>query len=71
MSQLRSEDVDHVIRLRDGRTLGFAQYGDPAGFAVVNAHGGLACRLDVAQADAVASAIGIRLVSPDRPGIGN
>lgn len=56
--------------MRDGRTLGFAQYGDPAGFPVINAHGGLVCRLDVAAADAVASGMGIRLVSPDRPGIG-
>jgi hypothetical protein len=32
--------------------LGFVEYGDPAGFAVVNCHGGLACRLDVAAADA-------------------
>lgn len=48
----------------------FAQYGIAEGFPIVNAHGGLACRLDVAAADAVAAACGVRLISPDRPGVG-
>ena len=61
---------DRVIRLRDGRLMGFAEYGDPRGFTVVNAHGGLAGRLDVAAADRSARDAGIRLLSPDRPGIG-
>ncbi len=59
-----------VCRLRDGRRLGYVEYGDPAGFAVVNCHGGLACRLDVAAADAIAREAAIRLISPDRPGVG-
>ena len=59
-----------VCRLRDGRRLGYAEYGDPAGFAVVNCHGGLACRLDVAAADGVARDAAIRLISADRPGVG-
>jgi pimeloyl-ACP methyl ester carboxylesterase len=61
---------DQVCQLRDGRRLGFVEYGDPAGFAVVNCHGGLACRLDVAAADSVARDAAIRLISPDRPGLG-
>jgi pimeloyl-ACP methyl ester carboxylesterase len=61
---------DHVVRLSDGRALGFAQYGRPDGTVVVNAHGGLACRLDVAAAAAAADESGVRLISPDRPGIG-
>jgi pimeloyl-ACP methyl ester carboxylesterase len=69
---MRKADLvnDHVIRLRDGRRMGFAQFGNPDGFVVVNAHGGLACRLDVATAASVAEEAGVRLVSPDRPGIG-
>ena len=59
-----------TARLRDGRSVCFAQYGAPDGEVVVNAHGGLACRLDVAAADAAARAAGVRLISPDRPGIG-
>jgi len=37
---------------------------------VLNCHGGLACRLDVAAADGVAREAAIRLISADRPGIG-
>ncbi len=62
--------VDRVVRLRDGRSVGFAEFGAGEGFPVVNAHGGLACRLDVAAADPVAGECGIRLISPDRPGVG-
>jgi pimeloyl-ACP methyl ester carboxylesterase len=62
--------VDHVIRLRDGRSIGYAQYGSGDGVPIVYAHGGLACRLDIAAADAVATEVGIRLISPDRPGVG-
>jgi pimeloyl-ACP methyl ester carboxylesterase len=62
--------VDHLARLRDGRVIGYAQYGDPDGFPVINAHGGLACRVDVEAAAPIAEQAGIRLISPDRPGIG-
>jgi pimeloyl-ACP methyl ester carboxylesterase len=62
--------VDRIVRLRDGRSVSYAQYGDPDGFPIVNAHGGMACRLDVAAADSVATAAGVRLISPDRPGVG-
>jgi len=62
--------ADHVVGLRDGRSLSYAQYGDPSGFPILNAHGGLACRLDVEAAAPVAQARGVRLISPDRPGVG-
>jgi pimeloyl-ACP methyl ester carboxylesterase len=62
--------MDAVARLSDGRSLGYAQYGTPDGFPIVNCHGGLACRLDVEAADAVAAEAGVRLISPDRPGVG-
>jgi pimeloyl-ACP methyl ester carboxylesterase len=50
--------------------MAYAQYGAPDGFPVVNCHGGLVCRFDVAAADAIATQAGIRLISPDRPGVG-
>jgi pimeloyl-ACP methyl ester carboxylesterase len=37
---------------------------------VVNCHGGLSSRLDVLPAWPAAEALGVRLISPDRPGIG-
>lgn len=65
-----AKSTDYVAGLRDGRTMSYAQYGDPDGFPVVNAHGGLACRLDVQAAAPVAAECGVRLISPDRPGVG-
>lgn len=59
-----------TMRLRNGRSVCYAQYGASDGDVVVNAHGGLACRLDVAAADTAARVAGVRLISPDRPGIG-
>ncbi len=61
---------DHIVTLRDGRKLCLAEYGDPDGDVVVNAHGGLCCRLDVAAAAPAAAAGRVRLISPDRPGVG-
>jgi len=45
-------------------------YGDPAGRALLYSHGGLSCRLDVAFAADLCAERGIRLIAPDRPGIG-
>ncbi|HZD65041.1 MAG TPA: alpha/beta hydrolase [Acidimicrobiales bacterium] len=61
---------DRVIRLPDGRFLGYAEYGDPAGSPLINCHGGLTCRLDIEPADGPASRSRVRIVSPDRPGVG-
>ena len=62
--------VDHVYRLRDGRSMSYAQYGDPTGFPIVCAHGGLASRLYVEAGASIAEQSGVRLISPDRPGVG-
>jgi pimeloyl-ACP methyl ester carboxylesterase len=70
MPEYVADEAYQVVRLRDGRQLSYAQYGDPNGFAILNAHGGLACRLDVAAAARVAELCGVRLISPDRPGVG-
>jgi len=58
------------VRLHDGRTLGYEEFGDPGGFPVLNCHGGLLCRLDVEPVAGVAAELGVRIVSPDRPGVG-
>jgi pimeloyl-ACP methyl ester carboxylesterase len=58
------------IELGDGRALAYREYGDRDGFPIVNCHGGLLCGLDVAPFDAPARARGLRIVSPDRPGLG-
>ncbi len=60
----------HVLTLADGRDLCYEEYGDPLGTPVLNCHGGLSSRLDAAPADEAAKALGVRLISPDRPGMG-
>lgn len=62
--------LDLAVDLPDGRCVGYAQLGDPEGRPVLSCHGGLVCRLDVVPADAAARRAGIRVVSPDRPGVG-
>jgi pimeloyl-ACP methyl ester carboxylesterase len=62
--------VTGLVRLPDGRGLAYEEYGDPAGFPVLSFHGGLSSRLDAAHAHDAAVAAHVRLVSPDRPGIG-
>jgi len=62
--------AEMVITLPDGRAFAFREYGDPGGAPVVNCHGGLLSGLDVAPFDAAARELGLRIVSPDRPGIG-
>lgn len=61
---------DHVIKLADGRALGYAEVGDPRGYPVINNHGGLFCRLEALAAADAAERQGVRLISPDRPGLG-
>lgn len=63
-------DHDHRFELGDGRTLAYLDLGDPDGRVVVSNHGGLSSRLDVLPAHEAALAAGVRLLSPDRPGIG-
>ncbi len=60
---------DHTLTLADGRTVGYAVFGDPGGRPVLNCHGGLVSGHDISPADRVARELGLCVVSPDRPGI--
>ena len=62
--------INNQVELDDGRKLGYSEFGDLNGFPVINNHGGCLCRLDIAPADDIAKELGIRIISPDRPGIG-
>jgi pimeloyl-ACP methyl ester carboxylesterase len=53
-----------------GRMVGIYEYGDPAGAPVMVFHGTPACGAGFAWADAAARERGLRLIAPDRPGIG-
>lgn len=58
------------IRLYDGRKLGFAEYGNPDGVPVIVNHGVAASRLQTHPDENIAVQAGVRLIVPDRPGIG-
>lgn len=59
-----------TLTLPDGRTVAYAEYGDPGGRPVVVLHGSPGSRLQVAPLDGAARAAGVRVVAPDRAGFG-
>lgn len=64
-------DTEHLsLRLRDGRALAYAAYGDPAGVPLLLFHGTPNSRLMFRATDGLAQMLGVRLIAPDRPGIG-
>jgi len=60
---------DHLLRLADGRRLGWSESGDPRGAPVLFFHGFGTTRV-ICPPDAPAFEHGLRLVALDRPGIG-
>lgn len=62
--------LDQVIKLKDGRKLGFDQYGDLKGKPIFFFHGWPVSRLHGAITEKAAKKLGIRIISPDRPGYG-
>ncbi|MBP6747594.1 alpha/beta hydrolase [bacterium] len=58
------------MTLPDGRTLGWAQYGAIDGKPLLYFHGGVSSRLDIEFANSHCQENNIRLIAPDRPGIG-
>lgn len=61
---------DRTIRLRDGRRLGVAEWGDPEGRPLLYFHGWPGARVEGKLGDEPARAKGVRLVAIDRPGMG-
>lgn len=61
---------DHIIQLKDGRKLGYSEYGDPEGAPLFYFHGWPVTRLSGKALEKVAQELGIRVIAPDRPGIG-
>jgi pimeloyl-ACP methyl ester carboxylesterase len=59
-----------VLRLSDGRRLGYADYGDRQGAPVLFFHGTPGSRRLARWADQAARRRGVRLIAPDRPGFG-
>lgn len=61
---------NQTIVLKDGRKLGYAEYGDPKGKPLIYFHGWPVSRLSGKSWDKAAKKLEIRFISPDRPGIG-
>lgn len=55
---------------RDGRTLRFAEWGDPAGFAVFSLHGTPGSRFSRHCDESTYAEVGARVIIYDRPGYG-
>ncbi len=65
----RNRSHSRTIRLKDGRTLGYAEWGDTSGFPLVHFHGSSSSRLEhPVHPEALE---GVRLVTIDRPGHGH
>lgn len=63
--------TDNILRLSDGRTLAYAEYGAPAGMPVLFFHGAPGSRRSIFTDMAAAAAQrGVRLIAPERPGYG-
>lgn len=65
-----AERSSRVLRLADGRCLGYAEYGAPDGQPVIVLHGTPGSRMLFESTDAVARKMGFRIVAPDRAGYG-
>jgi pimeloyl-ACP methyl ester carboxylesterase len=64
--------TDNQIKLRDGRNLGYAEYGDPQGRPVLHFHGTPSSRFEGSRpgVDEIVTRLGARVILPERPGFG-
>ena len=67
---MTTDKTNQTIKLKDGRTLGYTEYGAPQGKPVFFFHGWIGSRLDFRPNDAIARSLGARVIAIDRPGCG-
>jgi pimeloyl-ACP methyl ester carboxylesterase len=58
-----------VVQLSDGAVVAFQEYGDPTGTPVIFCHGWPSSCTMAQLTDEPARSLGMRIISPDRPGI--
>src|SRR5438034_10105956 len=71
MASPLSEDMnrENLIKLEDGAVIAFEEYGNANGEPVIFCHGWPSSRIMARLTDDPARDLGIRIISPDRPGI--
>jgi pimeloyl-ACP methyl ester carboxylesterase len=63
--------TDNSLILPDGRKLAYAEFGQPGGYPVLYFHGAPSSRLEpLMLGDDIFSQFGLRVICPDRPGMG-
>ena len=70
MAETSSNPTEQRIVLKDGRTLGFAEYGDPKGEPFLEFHGCPSSRIEAGNYDEAGKKLGVRVIGIDRPGFG-
>ena len=60
---------EEIVQLDNGGVVAIQEYGDPTGTPVIFCHGWPSSRTMAQLADEPARTLGIRIISPDRPGI--
>src|SRR4026208_1633629 len=60
---------EQIVQLDKGGIVAFEEYGAPTGVPVIFCHGWPSSRTMAQLADKPARALGVRIISPDRPGI--
>jgi len=63
-----TDKTQRTIKLKDGRTLGYAEYGNPQDKLVFHFHGSSSSRLERPPDENILPTAGIRLITVDRPG---
>src|SRR5256885_950349 len=62
-------DQERLIELEDGAVIAYEEYGDTNGVPVIFCHGWPSSRTMARLTDEPARDLGVRIISPDRPGI--
>jgi pimeloyl-ACP methyl ester carboxylesterase len=65
-----TDKINQIIKLKDGRTLGYAEYGASDGKPVFHFHGSSSSRLEHPPDENILPSLGIRFITADRPGHG-
>ena len=67
---MSADRINQTLILKDGRCLGFAEFGASTGQPVFHFHGAASSRLEHPSSESTLQQMGIRLITVDRPGHG-